>query len=211
MDLDPAAIVGLATRSLSDTVRDGAPAKLLVASRTYDTDLPDLWDALTDPSRIPRWFLPVSGDLRSGGRFALEGNAEGDIVACEPPRRLELTWEHGGQTSWVTVTLEPVDERARLELRHEAHVPAELWQEYGPGATGVGWDGALMGLGLHIASGEAVDPDEVLEWSTSEQGRAFHRAASEAWADAAVDAGMPEAEARAAADRTLAFYSPPAE
>ena len=29
----------------------------------------DLWEALTSAERIPRWFAPVSGDLRLGGRF----------------------------------------------------------------------------------------------------------------------------------------------
>ena len=44
-----------------------------------------MWDACTDPERIGRWFLPVSGDLRLGGRYQLEGNAGGEILRCEPP------------------------------------------------------------------------------------------------------------------------------
>jgi uncharacterized protein YndB with AHSA1/START domain len=45
------------------------------------------------PSGIPRWFLPIAGDLRLGGRFQLEGNAGGEITECRPPRRLAVTWE----------------------------------------------------------------------------------------------------------------------
>jgi hypothetical protein len=37
--------------------------------RTYDAPIEDVWDALTDPQRIGRWFLPISGDYRLGGRF----------------------------------------------------------------------------------------------------------------------------------------------
>lgn len=59
--------------------------------RSYPTDAADLWSALTEPERIARWFLPVSGDLREGGSFQLEGNAGGDILTaghpscCVPP------------------------------------------------------------------------------------------------------------------------------
>src|SRR5262245_15425249 len=33
----------------------------------YDTDIEDLWQACTDPSRLKRWLADVSGDLRVGG------------------------------------------------------------------------------------------------------------------------------------------------
>jgi uncharacterized protein YndB with AHSA1/START domain len=49
----------------------------VVLSRVYDAPVADVWDACTDPERIPRRFLPVSGDLQPGGRFRLEGNAGG--------------------------------------------------------------------------------------------------------------------------------------
>ena len=37
-----------------------------VSRRTYDAPIEDVWDAVTNPERISRWFLPVSGDLRAG-------------------------------------------------------------------------------------------------------------------------------------------------
>ena len=49
--------------------------------RDYDAPIEDVWDALTDPARIGRWFLPISGDYRIGGRFRFEGNAGGEILA----------------------------------------------------------------------------------------------------------------------------------
>ena len=53
--------------------------------RTYDAPIEDVWDALTNPERISRWFLPISGDYRVGGRYQFEGNAGGEIVSCERP------------------------------------------------------------------------------------------------------------------------------
>jgi len=62
----------------------------------YDTDIDDLWTALTDPARLARWYGRVEGDLRPGGQFRtyLEANdieSTGRVETCEPPRRLLLT------------------------------------------------------------------------------------------------------------------------
>lgn len=35
----------------------------------FDTDVDDLWSALTDPRRLARWMGEVEGDLRPGGEF----------------------------------------------------------------------------------------------------------------------------------------------
>ncbi len=44
-----------------------------------------------------------------------------------------------------------------IHLEHIAHVEGDLWDRFGPGAVGVGWDLALMGLARYLASGTAVD------------------------------------------------------
>src|ERR1700683_4730407 len=59
----------------------------------YDTDIDDLWSAITDPSRLARWYGEVEGDLRLGGESRLRVVARGGegtrrVEACEPPRRL---------------------------------------------------------------------------------------------------------------------------
>ena len=41
----------------------------------YDTDIEDLWDAITDPARLVRWYGRVEGDLRSGGQFRVHVEA----------------------------------------------------------------------------------------------------------------------------------------
>src|SRR5262245_38711117 len=187
---------------------DGGPE--VVVRRTYDTDPADLWNALTDPERIPRWFLPVSGDLRLGGRFQLDGNAGGEILACDPPTHLRISWEMGDAVTWVTVTLEPTADGSQttLELRHSAPGEDEHWAEFGPGAVGVGWDLALhSGLTRHLETSAAVDPAQAASWAASDDGKAFGTDAARAWGDAHAAAGADPATAAEAADRTRAAYT----
>ncbi|MGN2640079.1 SRPBCC family protein [Nocardia takedensis] len=204
---DPLAVAGLVTREVRSGSRAGDPTRIAVARRTYPTDRADLWAALTDPERIPRWFLPVSGDLRPGGRYSLEGNASGVVERCDAPESFAVTWEMGPQISWLTITLTPDGEGTRLELLHEAPVDPEFWTRYGPGAVGVGWDLALMGLGLHLASGEPVDPREGMEFATTVEGIAFVRASATGWAEAAAADGDDAIAAHTAAENTIVFYT----
>jgi uncharacterized protein YndB with AHSA1/START domain len=196
-------------RRVGSRTLEAGEARTLTVSRVYDTTREDLWDACTDPERIARWFLPISGDLRPGGRYALEGNASGTIERCEPPQRLDATWEYGGETSWIELRLTPEpDGRTRFELEHIAHVGDELWAQFGPGAVGVGWDQTLLGLGLYLAGGDDLpERDAVEAWQLSDEGRHFTRLSSERWAEASIAAGTDAADAHAAAARTTDFYS----
>ena len=193
-------------RSVSSLERDAKPARAVTLSRTYPTTLEDLWDAVTNGDRIPRWFLPVSGDLNPGGRYQLEGNAGGLITTCERLSHFALTWEFAGDVSWVEVSVsDEADTHTRLTLTHTALL-SEHWDEYGPGATGVGWEMGLMGLAIHIAQPDEPMPDEAA-FATSTEGRAFITGSSEGWEQAAVAAGEGPAAAHAAAMRTTAFYT----
>lgn len=190
-------------REIVDTTHDGEPARAIVAERTYPAPAEDVWDALTSPERIPRWFLPISGELRVGGRYQLEGNAGGTIVDCEPPRHLALTWEFGGGVSWVDVHLTTSGDDTTLRLEHVALVAdSDQWDEFGPGAVGVGWDLTLLGLAEHLATGADVQVDE-----TGPEVLDAMRRSSASWGDAAVAAGTPRELAEAAAARTTAFYT----
>ncbi|WP_433462161.1 SRPBCC family protein [Spirillospora sp. CA-128828] len=198
-------------RTVGERVLEAGTARTCTVSQVYDTGVEDLWDAVTIPERIARWFLPVSGDLRLGGRYQLEGNAGGTIERCDPPKSFSATWEYGGQTSWIEVRLTPEEDgRARFELEHIAHVD-DRWGEFGPGAVGIGWDMGLLGLSLHLASGGSA-PDEVgADWPVTDEGKEFSRQSGEAWFKAHVASGADEAAARASADRTIAAYTGAAE
>lgn len=202
--------LGAVARSVADRDVDGRPAKVVVLEQTYPTSIEDLWEAVTSPERIPRWFLPISGDLRVGGHYALEGNANGTITACEPPTAFDATWEFGDAVSWIEVRLEAVGpDRSRLSLSHIAH-PDEHWEQFGPGATGIGWDLAFLGLQLHLSS-EMDRPEDAAEWTTSAAGLQFMVDSGNAWCEADLAGGEDGAVARAAADRTIAFYTQPPE
>ena len=211
MTFDPVATAGLVTREVRSGSRDGAPTKIVIARRAYPTGQADLWDALTSADRIPRWFLPVSGELKVGGRYQLEGNAGGVVERCDEPESFAVTWEFGGMVSWLQVTLVPDGRRTTLELAHEAHVDPGMWGQFGPGAVGVGWDLGLMGLGLYIESGAPVDPATAVTFPASPDGAEFIRRAAAGWADAAVEDGDEPGPAHEAATRTAAFYTAPPE
>jgi uncharacterized protein YndB with AHSA1/START domain len=211
MELDPVTTAGLVAREVRTGQRDGVATRIVVARRTYATDQDDLWRAITDPERIPRWFLPVTGELRLGGRYQLEGNAGGVVQVCDEPDHLAVTWEFADQVSWLDVTLTPAAGGTTLELAHEAPVDRDFWAQFGPGAAGVGWDLGLLGLGLHLDSGAPVDPAEAATWTMSPPGISFVRHAASGWADAAVVAGDTRTAAQGSAERTVAFYTTPPE
>jgi uncharacterized protein YndB with AHSA1/START domain len=203
----PADHVDAETRSVTTGARGGVTTKIATAVRTYPTDRLDLWSALTEPGRLERWFLPVVGDVRVGGHYQLVGNAGGTVEACDRPERFAVTWEMQGMVSWVEVTLADADGGTRLQLRHEAPFDEGFWTQFGPGAVGVGWDLALMGLGLHLGSGATLDPAEAEAWAISHEGVLFATASANGWADAAIADGDDPAAAREAAERTIAFYT----
>lgn len=194
-------------REVRTCERDGQPARALVIERNYDTTVEDVWDAVTNPERIPRWFLPVEGDLRLGGRYQLKGNASGEVTACEAPTHLAVTWEFGGAVSWVDVHLtDDPDGGTRFRLEHVALVDdSELWKQYGPGAVGIGWDLALFGLAEHLRTGAtvAVDGEPVGDGPSVE----LMARSSDAWCEADIASGTPEDVARTRADHTLGFYT----
>lgn len=204
--------------AIDRTHRETGPGRIpagdgrrVVLRRTYDAPVDDVWDACTNADRIPRWFLPVSGHLRLGGRYQLEGNAGGEILRCEPPELLAISWVYGetateADVSEVEVRLRPTPDGAtELELVHTAVVPEQMWQEFGPGAVGVGWDLGLLGLALYLGDGEV--PADPVAWQLSAEGKDFVTRSATAWGAALEASGVDPAEAADTARRTTAFYT----
>lgn len=182
--------------------------------RTYRAPIDDVWDAVTDPKRISRWFLPVTGDLRLGGRYQTEGNAGGEILQCEPPRMFKVTWIFGeqaeGDISEVEVRLSPgAAGETVFELEHSATVDPQFWEQYGPGAVGVGWDGALFGLGSYLAGVEISDEEKAALMESPEI-REFNIASAKAWGKAYKASGATDAAVEKSIQATTEFYVPPA-
>lgn len=87
----------------------------------YETDIDDLWSALTDPVRLARWHGEVTGDLRPGGEFRLYIAADdleltGRVEACEPPRRLLVTTRETEESYRKGQGVPPFDERVEATL-----------------------------------------------------------------------------------------------
>jgi uncharacterized protein YndB with AHSA1/START domain len=205
--------IGAVSRELRAGERDGDQTLMVTLSQRYDTTVEDLWEACTSAERLRVWFAPVTGDLRLAGQYQVEGNASGTIESCTAPHSFSATWEFDGETSWITVRVDPEEEGARLTLKHTARADtdAEFWQRFGPGATGVGWDLAFLGLAQHLRPG--VDELEEEGWEATDEGRRFVIASNERWGEASAEFGTPRAQAEAARDRTTAFFlgeEPPA-
>jgi uncharacterized protein YndB with AHSA1/START domain len=124
----------------------------------FDTDIDDLWAALTDPSRLARWYGEVEGDLRLGGEFratvfASGWDGTGRIEACEPPRRLVVASKEPDQPEEdvMEVTLTADGDQTIMILEHRG-LPLEFLAGYGAG-TQV----HVEDLESHIAGRERAD------------------------------------------------------
>jgi uncharacterized protein YndB with AHSA1/START domain len=194
-------------RTVGTRTIDTREAHVVTVSQYYDTDPTDLWDAVTDIERIPRWFLPISGDLNVGGTYQLEGQASGTILTCAPPKNFTATWEYGGNVSWIEVSVAGDGPgRSRLVVEHTIGVDDEIWRDFGPGAVGIGWDSMVLGLAIHLATGESIDPSFGQQWTGTEEGRRFLTLSGEGWYAASVASDADPAAARALADRCIKAY-----
>jgi uncharacterized protein YndB with AHSA1/START domain len=213
--VDIAAQLGAVDRGIRTTEIDGVTSYVQTLGQTYPSPIDDVWDALTSADRIGRWFLPVSGDLRLGGRYQFEGNAGGEVLACAPPAdgtaSVRVSWAMGpGSDTFLTVTLTADGDRTHLELEHVAAadiLPPGMWEQFGPAGTGMGWDSGLLGLALHLANPEFRDEFDAAAWTASDEGRGFLRGSADAWANAQVSDGADPDAARAAADATYGMYT----
>jgi uncharacterized protein YndB with AHSA1/START domain len=204
MNQDEKDVIDDARRELRNVEHDGRPARSLVIERTYETTVDDVWDAVTNAERIPRWLLPIEGDLKPGGKYQLEGNAGGEILTCDAPRHLAVTWEFGGTVSWVDVHLsDGPDGGTRFRMEHVALLAdlAMFGDQLGPGAVGIGWDLSLLGLTYHLRTGEPVPGEAAIP------NPEFMARSSDAWCEADIASGTPAEKAQAGAAAVLAMYT----
>ena len=203
MIIDIARQIGAISRDVSRQHAESGETVAVTLQRRYDADQADVWQAITDPDRVRRWFLPLTGDLREGGSFQLEGNASGDIMTCEPPRHLMVTF--GGESSIVDVLLSDDGQQTLLMLTHS--VPIELAGS-GAGAlyVGPGWDGALLGLALHLAGEVTEDP---VAAASSPRVQDINVSSISQWVAAIEASGTADADAISAAQQvSLAQFAP---
>jgi uncharacterized protein YndB with AHSA1/START domain len=126
----------------------------------FDTDIDDLWSALTDPTRLARWLGDVEGDLRLGGvfraRFLASGwEGTGRVGACEPPQRLLVVTRGADEPDEhvIQATLAADGDHTVLILE-ERGMPLDLL-----GAYGAGIQVHVEDLAAHVAGGERCDAE----------------------------------------------------
>jgi len=127
----------------------------------FDTDIDDLWSALTDPGRLVRWMGEVAGDLRLGGEFrarffASGWQGTGRVEACEPPLRLLVLTTDADEPD------KPYEHAIEVTLAADGDETILAWEERGMplaqlAAYGAGIQVHVEDLAAHIAGRERCD------------------------------------------------------
>jgi len=135
----------------------------------YDTGIDDLWSALTEPSRLARWYGEVEGDLRPGGEFRLHVDdagmdCAGRVEECEPPRRLLVTTRETDESYQGGEGVPPFDEVIEATLTADGDqtilvievrgMPLDKIEFYG-----AGWQLHAENLAAYLAGREPGDAD----------------------------------------------------
>ena len=199
-----------ARRQMGKATLPAGDAYTMELRRRYNAPLDDVWDAITSPERLSRWMRPITGDLRLGGTFEIDGAEHGEILRCDPPRLLRVSWMFGpGADEWpgtseVEVRLSPGPSGdTELELVHAAAVGEPMFATYGPGAGGVGWDLHLLTLARFLDDDEVIDHQD---FRSSRVGQEFSRRSAAAWGEAHLAGGGESRHVATAVDATTAFY-----
>jgi uncharacterized protein YndB with AHSA1/START domain len=106
-----------------------------------DTNIGDLWSALTEPDRLSCWLAEIDGELQAGGEFrmrylASQWEGTGRVKACQPPHRLLVLTKAVGQRDEdggvIEVTLTADGDRTVLVLEQQV-LRVDLIAAFGAG------------------------------------------------------------------------------
>ena len=125
-----------------------------------DAGIASVWAALTDLSRLARWYGEVEGDLRPGGQYrarllASGWEGTGRVEACAPRQRLLLVTRHVNATDEgvIEVTLS-ADGRQTIVAWEERGMPVDYLAGYGAGIQV-----HVEDLAAHLAGAERCDAE----------------------------------------------------
>jgi uncharacterized protein YndB with AHSA1/START domain len=141
------------------TLRSAGGKGVVRMEDRFDTDIDDLWSALTDPARLARWLGDVDGDLQPGGEYRFHFYASGSegtgrVEVCEPPRQLLLTHGLGQPDVNVIEATLTVDGDQTILVVEERGMPLNLLAAYGAGIQV-----HVEDLAAHVAGRERCDSD----------------------------------------------------
>ena len=132
----------------------------------YDTDIEDLWSAITDPDRLARWFGEVDGELSQRGAFRVHiadaGDRTGQVEACEPPQRLVVTTRETDESYRRGQGVPPFDAVWEITLTADGDRTILVIEVQGMpldklGFYGAGWQIHTENLAAHLAGREPGD------------------------------------------------------
>ena len=133
----------------------------------YDTDIDDLWSAITDPIRLARWHGQVEGDLRPGGEFRIYNPTDniehaGRVETCEPPRRLVVTTRETDESYQAGNGVPPFDATRDITLTADGHQTILVIEVKGMPVDkiafyGAGWQIHAESLAAYLAGREPGD------------------------------------------------------
>lgn len=182
--IDIAKQVAAVQRVVSQHSIDGGGQVSVLLRRNYAAPIRDVWRALTEPDRLRRWLLPITGELWGRGRHWFDSTAGGRILRCTAPRLLKTTFDE--DNSVVELRLSEADGTG-VEVMHS--VPLDPISS-GAGALFVGpaWDIGLLGLDLYLRG------EDLPGWQNSAEVQRFSRQVIRAWATATEDSGTADGD-----------------
>jgi uncharacterized protein YndB with AHSA1/START domain len=135
----------------------------------YDTDIDDLWTAITDPDRLARWYGRLEGELRPGGQFRLHVfdagmDTVGRVVTCDAPQRLVVTTRESDESYQEGNGVPPFDETIDATLTADGNHTVLVIEVRGMPLKaipffGTGWQVHAENLAAYVAGREPGDAD----------------------------------------------------
>ncbi|MGC2297028.1 MAG: SRPBCC domain-containing protein [Candidatus Dormiibacterota bacterium] len=133
----------------------------------FDTNIADLWSALTDPARLAGWHGQVEGDLRLGGEFRVylesdDWQGAGRVEACEPEQRLLVTTRESDESWRKGQGAPPFDETIEARLTADGDQTVLVIEVRGLPLNkiafyGAGWQIHAENLAAYLAGREHGD------------------------------------------------------
>lgn len=120
------------------TLRASSGRGIVRIEDRFETDMDDLWSALTDPRRLARWLGEIEGDLRHGGEFraryfASGWEGTGRVEVCEPPQRLLILTQCPDEPDGVIEATLTADGNHTILVIEDRGLPLEQIASYGAG------------------------------------------------------------------------------
>jgi uncharacterized protein YndB with AHSA1/START domain len=139
-----------ASRGLVGSLRAANGKAVVRMEDSFDTDIDDLWSAITDPERLARWIGRVEGDLRLGGEFRASFTSTwegpGRVDVCDPPHRLRVIMDPGRDDETVLEAELSSDGDGTRLVVEERGLPIGA-----AAAFGAGWQAHIEDLAAHLA------------------------------------------------------------